>query len=83
MPQILLDPVTRRPRLEDTDVPFVAFCDLAERAGFHLRCLRPAGAEGGACCPAPGGLQEPGGLRILALSRCAEALAALPAHERT
>ncbi len=80
-PQILLDAVTRRPRLEDTDVPFVAFCDLAGRAGFHSRRLRSAGQGGSACGVAPGGLQEPGGVQVLAMSRCKAALAALPADE--
>jgi len=82
-PQILLDAATRRPRLEDTDVPFVAFCDLAGRAGFHLRRLRQAGQGGGAGGAAPGGLREPGGVQVLAMSRCRAALAALPADRGT
>lgn len=73
----MLDPITRRPRLEDADVPLVAFRGLAEQAGLHARQLAPQTCSSSAESAASGGPAEAGALLLLAFSRSA---AALDAH---
>ena len=78
VPQIMFDTVTRRPRLEDADIPFVTFCQLAEREGLDMRLLQLPEAVVTVPCSTSIGLDKPGALQLLAFSRSRESLAALP-----
>ena len=75
--QIMLDPLTRWPRLEDADVPLVAFSELAEQAGLHARQLAPVTRSSSAESAASSGLAEASALLLLAFSRSSAALDAL------
>lgn len=73
----MLEPITRRPHLEDADVPLVAFCALAEQAGLHARQLAPQPRRSSADSAASSGLAETGALLLLAFSRSSAVLDAL------